>query len=80
MLTPNEVAKKLGLHVATIRRMIHDGRLSAVRMGTGTHARLRIDEKELELFIDKNTLTGVAWAINQLMFTIAFGLRLVLRC
>jgi excisionase family DNA binding protein len=60
MLTPDEVAEKLKLSVYTIRRMIHDGRLSAVRMGTGTHARLRIDEKELELFIDKNTLTGVS--------------------
>jgi excisionase family DNA binding protein len=52
MLTPDEVAKKLGLHVVSVRRMIHDGRIPASRMGTGTHARLRIDEADLKAFID----------------------------
>ena len=52
MLTPDEVAEKLKLSVYTIRRMIHDGRIPASRMGTGTHARLRIDEADLKAFID----------------------------
>ena len=42
MMTPAEVAERLGLHVYTIRRMIHDGRIPASRMGTGTHARLGV--------------------------------------
>ena len=52
LITPAEVAERLGLHVYTIRRMIHDGRIPASRMGTGTHARLRIAEADLQAFID----------------------------
>ena len=54
MLTPDEVAEKLGLHVVSVRRMIHDGRIPASRMGTGTHARLRIDEADLKAFLDSS--------------------------
>ena len=52
LMTPAEAAKRLGLHVYTIRRMIHDGRIPASRMGTGTHARLRVSEADLSAFID----------------------------
>ena len=52
LMTPAEAAEKLGLHVVSVRRMIHDGRIPASRMGTGTHARLRIDEADLQAFID----------------------------
>ena len=54
MLTPDEVAEKLKLSVYTIRRMIHDGRIPASRMGTGTHARLRIAEADLNAFLDSS--------------------------
>ena len=54
MMTPAEVAERLGLNVYTIRRMIHDGRIPASRMGTGTHARLRIDEADLQAFIENS--------------------------
>ena len=52
LMTPAEAAEKLGLHVVSVRRMIHDGRIPASRMGTGTHARLRIDEADLKAFLD----------------------------
>jgi len=52
LMTPAEAAEKLKLSVYTIRRMIHDGRIPASRMGTGTHARLRIAEADLNVFID----------------------------
>ena len=54
LMTPAEAAEKLKLSVYTIRRMIHDGRIPASRMGTGTHARLRIDEADLQAFIENS--------------------------
>ena len=54
LMTPAEAAERLGLHVYTIRRMIHDGRIPASRMGTGTHARLRIAEADLNAFLDSS--------------------------
>jgi len=52
MLTPNEAAERLNVHVETVRRMIKDGRLHATKLGNGRCARLRISEKTLQDFID----------------------------
>jgi excisionase family DNA binding protein len=42
-----EVADRLGVHPETIRRLIHDGRLDAVRVGRV----LRVDAAALEGFL-----------------------------
>ena len=47
LLSVREVADALGVHPETIRRLIHDGRLDAIRVGRV----LRIDRSELDRFI-----------------------------
>ena len=47
LLSVREVADALGVHPETIRRLIHDGRLDAIRVGRV----LRIDRAELDRFI-----------------------------
>ena len=42
-----EVADRLGVHPETIRRLIHDGRLDAVRVGRV----LRVDGSSLQVFL-----------------------------
>jgi excisionase family DNA binding protein len=42
-----QVADQLGVHPETIRRLIHDGRLNAVKVGRV----LRIDASELDIFL-----------------------------
>lgn len=44
-----EVAGRLGVHPETIRRLIHDGRLEAVRVGRV----LRVGAPELERFLER---------------------------
>jgi excisionase family DNA binding protein len=61
MLTTTQAAKRLNVHPETVRRLVKAGKLKAMKLSTDTtRSQLRIDEKELQLFIDKNTLTGVA--------------------
>jgi excisionase family DNA binding protein len=55
MLTPDQVATRLSVHVETVRRMIRDNRLPATKLGNGRRARLRIDELELQKFIDSQS-------------------------
>jgi excisionase family DNA binding protein len=44
-----QVAHQLGVHPETIRRLIHDGRLEAVRVGRV----LRIDPHAVQGFLDR---------------------------
>jgi excisionase family DNA binding protein len=48
LLSVSEVAATLGVHPETIRRLIHDGRLDAIRIGRV----LRIDRSELGRFVE----------------------------
>jgi excisionase family DNA binding protein len=47
LFSVRQVADQLGVHPETIRRLIHDGRLEAVRIGRV----LRIDSSELDGFL-----------------------------
>ena len=53
MLTTQQAADKLNVHPETIRRLVKAGKLKAVSLSDTEQARLRIDEKELQAFIDK---------------------------
>jgi excisionase family DNA binding protein len=44
-----DVADRLGVHPETIRRLIHDGRLDAVRVGRV----LRVDGRAVAGFVDR---------------------------
>jgi excisionase family DNA binding protein len=46
LLTVKEVAARLRVHPMTVRRMIADGRIPAVRFG-GPRSAIRVDECEL---------------------------------
>jgi excisionase family DNA binding protein len=47
LYTVREVASRLGVHPETVRRLIHDGRLDAVRVGRV----LRVDSTSLHGFL-----------------------------
>jgi excisionase family DNA binding protein len=47
-----EVAGQLGVHPETIRRLIHDGRLDAVRVGRV----LRVHRQALEAFLARQRI------------------------
>jgi excisionase family DNA binding protein len=49
LLSVREVADRLGVHPETIRRLIHEGRMSAVRVGRV----LRVARADVELFVDR---------------------------
>jgi excisionase family DNA binding protein len=47
LISVREVARQLGVHPETIRRLIHDGRLDAVRVGRV----LRVPREAVEAFL-----------------------------
>lgn len=47
LYTVREVANRLGVHPETVRRLIHDGRLDAVRVGRV----LRVESDSLQSFL-----------------------------
>ena len=56
MLTTQQAADKLNVHSATIRRLVKAGRLKAVKLSVDetTRSQLRIDEVDLQAFIDNS--------------------------
>ncbi len=60
LLTIREAACRLRLTENTVYRLASRGELTAIRLGSGPRARLRIAESELERFLTK-TEGGVAW-------------------
>jgi excisionase family DNA binding protein len=52
MLTTPQAAERLNVHPETIRRLVKAGKLKAVSLSDTSRPRLRIDEKELQDFID----------------------------
>jgi excisionase family DNA binding protein len=59
MLTTQQAAERLNVHPETIRRLVKAGKLKAVALSQTGRARLRIDEKELQAFIDGSTAPNV---------------------
>lgn len=53
ILTPNEVANRLKVHLMTVYRWISSGRLEASRLPGGG---LRIDAKEIEKLLDQTAI------------------------
>jgi excisionase family DNA binding protein len=58
MLTTPQAAERLAVHPETIRRLVKAGKLRAVVLSDKAQARIRIDEAELQRFIDQNTTPG----------------------
>lgn len=58
LYTVREVAAALGVHPETIRRLIHDGRIDAVRVGRV----LRVEPRELERFLVRQRVKPVRLA------------------
>jgi excisionase family DNA binding protein len=52
MYSVREVAGQLGVHPETIRRLIHDGRLDAVRVGRV----LRVHRKAVDSFLARQRI------------------------
>jgi len=59
MLTTPQAAERLNVHVETVRRLVKAGKLKALVLSDTTRARIRIDETDLQRFIDQNTTPGV---------------------
>jgi len=49
LVSVREVAEQLGVHPETIRRLIHDGRLDAIRVGRV----LRVHREALDSFVER---------------------------
>jgi excisionase family DNA binding protein len=56
MLTTTQAAKRLSVHPDTIRRLVKAGKLKAVKLSVDdtTRSQLRIDEVDLQAFIDNS--------------------------
>ncbi len=52
MLTTTQAAERLNCHPETIRRLVKAGKLKSVSLSETARPQLRIDEKELEIFIN----------------------------
>ena len=52
MISMREAATKLGLSLSTVRRRVYSGEIPAANMGSEIMPRWRIDEQELQDYID----------------------------
>ena len=52
MISMREAATKLGLSMSTVRRRVYSGEIPAANMGSEIMPRWRIDEAELQDYID----------------------------
>jgi len=52
MISMREAATKLGLSLSTVRRRVYSGEIPAANMGSEIMPRWRIDEAELQDYID----------------------------
>ncbi len=52
MISMQEAATRLGLSLSTVRRRVYSGEIPAANMGSEIMPRWRIDEAELQDYID----------------------------
>lgn len=52
LLTVDQVATWFGVHAATVRRLIGDGQIAAIRVGGQVH----VDQAEAHRYLDENTV------------------------
>jgi excisionase family DNA binding protein len=48
LLTVDQAAERLAVHPHTVRRLIHQGVLPAVRLGVGRRPLVRVDVRDLD--------------------------------
>jgi excisionase family DNA binding protein len=56
MLTARQVQERLGISRETLRKLIGDGQLAAVKLGAGRTSPYRISEEALADFIERQTV------------------------
>jgi excisionase family DNA binding protein len=54
LLTAQEVADRLSVHVETIRRWTRGGKLKALKFGEGNRCTVRYQESDIEELIDSS--------------------------
>jgi excisionase family DNA binding protein len=52
MLTTQQAADTLNVHAETIRRLVKAGKIKAISLSNTKYSRIRIDEKELQAFMN----------------------------
>ena len=55
LLTAQEVADKLSVHIETIRKWTREGRLKGRKLGSGIRCTVRYRESDIEEWIDAST-------------------------
>ncbi len=58
MITTGTAAKRLGVTCQTVRRLISAGKLPAILLGGEKRPQARIDERDLDAFVDTHKLGG----------------------
>lgn len=55
LLTVNDVAERVALSPLTIRRRIRSGEITAIKLGEGERAPVRISEQQLQSWLSSRT-------------------------
>ncbi|MHC4402141.1 MAG: helix-turn-helix domain-containing protein [Planctomycetota bacterium] len=67
-LTPPEIAQRLRVRRDTVYGWIRAGKLRAVNVSEGTRPNWRVDERDLERFLESRTTTPVRRNPNVIQF------------
>jgi excisionase family DNA binding protein len=60
LLTVEQVAERLQVHPKTVQAWIRKGDLVGVRLGTGRTSAWRVEQDQLQAFIERNRSTGAS--------------------
>jgi excisionase family DNA binding protein len=60
LLTPRQLAAERGVDRTTLYRLIAEGDLACVRIGTGTRARIRVLESDWEEWVMRHRVPAIA--------------------
>jgi excisionase family DNA binding protein len=56
LLSVSEAALRLGVSAHSIRRYVASGELKASKLGPGTNSPIRIEERDLQRFLDRHVV------------------------